>query len=367
MIWLIIFRCIPGGGAAAYTRKEDSMKSDKSRVTLKDIALLCGYSVNTVSRALRGDTRLPQATLEKIQAAADEAGYVRNNLASSLRSGKTNIIAIMIEEVQNQHYSYLVNQLGLLLNEHGYYVTILSNAAEEVSEEQLAEFAIANAVDGVLFFPRSGSNKPAELLQKNHIPLVLVDREIEHFHADVVRLDDYQGGYLAGTILAGVSPQKICYLAGPTSNGSQRLRQDGFLDALAKSGISRKEVRIISNMDIMGAIRYNALADLLLPLDYTSVFSFNDEIAYYVMTFFRETGIRLPEDISLIGFDNIRLRFPYLLPLSTIAEEIRYSMAQIAVRLLLERIKKPDLPVRKEILPVRYYDGGTVKKHSQTV
>ena len=347
--------------------KEELMKSEKSRVTLKDIALRCGYSVNTVSRALRGDTRLPKATLEKIQAAADEAGYVRNNLASSLRSGKTNIIAIMIEEVQNQHYSYLVNQLGLLLNEHGYYVMILSNAMEDVSEEQLAAFAISNAVDGVLFFPRSGSRKSADLLQNNHIPMVLVDREIDKFDADVVRLDDYQGGFLAGIQLARASHQKLCYLAGPPSNGSQKLRQEGFLDALAESGITRKEIRIVSHTDIMGAIRYNALGNLLLPLDYTAVFSFNDEIAYYVMTFFRESGIRVPEDISLIGFDNIRLRFPYLLPLSTIAEDSGYSMAQIAVRLLLERIQNPDLPVRKEILPVRYYEGGTVKRHKPSL
>ena len=107
--------------------KEELMKSEKSRVTLKDIALRCGYSVNTVSRALRGDTRLPKATLEKIQAAADEAGYVRNNLASSLRSGKTNIIAIMIEEVQNQHYSYLSTSKGQCMAFFSNQVTIPNN------------------------------------------------------------------------------------------------------------------------------------------------------------------------------------------------------------------------------------------------
>ena len=336
------------------------MISEKRRVTLKDIAEKCGYSVNTVSRALRGDTRLPVETLGRIQAAADEIGYIRNNLASSLRSGRSNMVAIMIEEVKNQHYSFLLNQISLFLNQHGYGVMILTNGMEEASENRIAEYALSQGVDGVLFFPHSDSIESARLLEKNHIPMVLVDREIDGFKADIVRTDDYQGGYLAGQKLAELGHRRICYLAGPLKNGSQPLRQRGFLTALAEYGISREQVAIISHRDSTAAIRYNALRNLLFPIEYTAIFSFNDEIAYYAMTCLQENGLEIPKDMSIIGFDNIRRRFPYLRPLSTIAEGSSCNMAQIAVRMLIERIHDPALPPREEILPVAYYEGGTL-------
>ncbi len=336
------------------------MSTGKERVTLKDIAEKCGYSVNTVSRALRGDTRLPADTLQRIRQAADETGYVRNSLASSLRSGKSNMVAIIIEELKNQHYSYLVNQLGLFLNQHGYGIMILSTALEEDSEKQIARYALSHSVDGVIFFPNSNSQASARLLEKNHIPMVLVDREIDNFQADIVRPDDYQGGYLAGEILAKQGHREICYLAGPLKNGSQPLRQSGFLAALSHYGISREQIRIISHRQTFAAIRFATLKELLLPVDYTAIFSFNDEIAYYAMICLQENGVRIPGNISIIGFDNIRRHFPYLPLLSTIGEEKNAGMASIAVRLLLERMKNPGLPPRQEILPVVFYDGGTV-------
>ncbi len=345
------------------------MNPSKSRVTLKDIAQKCGYSVNTVSRALRSDTGLPKETVDKIQATAREIGYIRNNLASTLRSGKSNVVAIVIEDLQNQHYSWLLHRLSRLLSANGYQVMILMNrTASNISSTQQAEedtlqvvsYAISHAVDGVLCFPPKGSAPAAAALQKNNIPLVLIDREIDGISADIVRVDDYEGGRLAANILYDLGHRKIAYVEGPKNNGSQILRERGFLEVLAEKGIKKEEVLLLPHRAVMQSVEQQTLDELLFPVDYTAVFSFNDQMAYYVVNCLTENGIRIPTDVSVLGFDNIHSRFPYMTPLSTIAEQDGTGMAEEAVRLLLERIAEPDLPPRSVILPAAYYNAGTV-------
>lgn len=343
------------------------MNSSKTRVTLKDIAEKCGYSVNTVSRALRSDTGLPEETIRKIRETAREAGYIRNNLASTLRSGKSNVIAIVIEDLQNQHYSWLLNKLSRRLSENGYQVMILMNRSghhsdlqqEENDTLQVVSYAISHAVDGVICFPPRAGGQAAAAILRNSIPLVLVDREIDGIRADIARVDDYEGGRLAANILYGLGHRKIVYIAGPKSNGSQILREKGFLEVMAEKGIKKEEILILPHSAVMQAIEQQTLDELLFPVDYTGIFSFNDQMAYYAMNCLRENGIRIPEDVSILGFDNIYSRFPYMMPLSTIAEQTGTSLAKEAVRLLLERIDDPELPPRSVILAPQYFDMGT--------
>lgn len=343
------------------------MQNGKSRVTLKDIAQECGYSVNTVSRALRGDTRLPEETIRRIRETAYEIGYIRNSLASSLRSGKSNIIAIVIEDLQNQHYSHLLDLLSIYLTQNGYRSMILTSRNALDTNAQTAEtlssavdYAVAHFVDGVLLFPNLDSAGSAETLQRNRIPFVLIDREIEGVSADVVRLDDYEGGRIAAEKFLEAGHRKLVYMAGPVDNGSQYLREKGFFDVLREHGISREQVLVLPHHVVMRSIKTHELDELLFPVEYTGIFAFNDQIAYYVLNCLRENGIRIPEDVSVIGFDNIRSQYPYLVPLSSIGEEKENEIAKEAVRLLLRRIEEPAADPCSIILPVRYYEGGTL-------
>lgn len=336
------------------------MKTTKRRVTLKTIADECGYSINTVSRALRNDTRLPAETISKIQNAANELGYIRNSLASSLRSGKSNIIAVIVEEIQNQHYAVLISQLDLRLREYGYHVMILCAQFEKDANTNVLDVAISHFVDGILFFPYTVSRHIAEVINKSNIPLVLIDREITGVPTDIVRCDDFQGGYLAGKEFLKLGHRRFLYLAGPLNNGAQPKRQGGFLRALEEEGLTTKDMRIISSVDMLRCIRENTVKDFIFPVDYTAIFSFNDQMAYYVSNCLREEGYRIPEDVSIIGFDYIRQSIPYLMPLSSISCQKGESVAEKAVQLLLSRIADPSLPPRTEILPITIYDEGTV-------
>ena len=344
------------------------MTTRSKRPTLSTVAEKCGYSVNTVSRALRGDDRLPEATIQKIRQAADEVGYIPNVLASSLRSSDTHTIAIIIEDIENPHYSHLMSRIDLELRARGYSGIILCNNKSLTSEHQLAALSISYNVDGVLLFPQTSSNSSSgslsavRLLQRNHIPYVLVDRSILMHDTDCVRVDDEEGGYLAGKILSEMGHRKFLYIMGPENNSSQILRQKGLLRAIDEycgSGTSNKNIRFMNESVYLTAQEQGNLYYLLTPLDYTALVCFNDECAYYCMQALQVNGCRIPEDVSLIGFDSIATDSRFLPKLSSIAHKRGHSLAKVTVEAIMKRIKNPAGDYGNVILPVDYYDGGT--------
>lgn len=344
------------------------MSGSSQRVTLKNIADKCGYTVNTVSRALRNDTRLPADTLSKIQSAANELGYVRNVLASSLRSGKSRIIAAIVDDIQNPYYSSIISHLNLRLKKAGYSLMLLSNQVspeltekyiEEELGQEMIDVAIAHAADGIVFFPFLTNRHMVRHMVQNHVPFVQIGREIRDLQADTVRCDDYAGGFLAGTEFVRLGHRRFLYIAGSQNISSQEDRQNGFIDAIAGSGISKQNIRIITSEDMLRSMAEKSVTELLRPIDYTAIFSFNDHMAYPVIHYLRASGYRIPEDISIIGFDNIHNDVPYALPLSSIANLPDCHFEDNVTELLLSRIKDPSLPARSVIFPVMLFDGGT--------
>lgn len=336
------------------------MSTDHSRVTLKVIAEQCGYSINTVSRALRGDKKLPAQTVSKIQSAADELGYIRNNFASGLRSGHSNLIAIIVDDILNQHYSLLISQMDKLLKKQGYDVMILTTNLRDDLVIHMVNVAISNSVDGILFFPYTTNAAPVKLIRRHNIPLVLIDREIEGITADLIRCDDYAGGYLAGTQLFLLGHRRFLYVTGPQENGSQLLRERGFMKALFDKGLDENCVRTISTIDVYSiAADHSEIMNLLSPIDYTAIFVFNDQTAHVIVNNLRKANYRIPEDISVIGFDFLCNDIPYLPPLSSIACSSSRNISENAVTFLLNRIQTPSYPYQRKVLPVNFYANGT--------
>ena len=345
------------------------MSGSSRRPTLSTVAQRCGYSVNTVSRALRGDSRLPQSTIQKIREAADEVGYIPNRLASSLRSSESHVVAIIIEDIENPHYSHLMARIELELQARGYNVIILCNNRSLTTEKELAALAVSYSVSGVLLFPQDsvgtadGNSSAVQLLQANHIPVVIVDRAIQQQDIDCVRVDDEAGGYLAGKTLAQLGHQKYLYLAGPQNNTSQPLRQKGFLRAVNDLVSPRqKSVRIIESTVSRQALHEGQILRLLTPLNYSALVCFNDEVAYDCMHALLEAGFRIPQDLSICGFDSIGSDIRFLQRLSSIAHAKGFSIAENAVKTLMRRIERPSADPQDIVLPVSYYDGGTCAK-----
>lgn len=339
------------------------MDKTHKRVTIKDIAEKCGVTANTVSRALRNDTKISDATIKKVQQTAQEMGYIRNHLAATMRSGRSNLISIIVDDIENPHYATLIDKMNAALRENGYHTMTLCTRAKTEEMVDMAHLSIANYVDGVLYFPYSDDAYVVKMIQKARIPLVLIDRAVEGAPADVVRFDDYQGGVLAAECLYRAGHRTFAYMCGPERNGAQPYRRKGFLERLAQYGVKDSDIMVIEEERICAAIEKGCFMEALLPVAYTGIFAFNDQMAYHAMNALRLEGYRVPEDISIIGFDYMRGFLHYLQPLSSIAGVQAAELAKRSVALLMRRIQEPDAAFVTEILPVMLHEEkSTVAK-----
>ena len=329
-----------------------------NRITLRDVAGACGYTVNTVSRALRGDPRLPESTRAKIREAAVRMGYIRNSLASTLRSGRSGNIAVIVNDVHNLHFCNMLTVMDSELRQAGYNIMVLCMGLNEELGEHLIRSAISQSVDGILYFPYMNNRSHIEIMQKNNMPFVLLDRRIQDIVTDNVRCDDRQGGFLAGVHLAGLGHKKYLFLSGENRSSSQIDRLEGFMQAMREYGIPESSIRIVPGEKVEAALADSTLRELLFPLDYTALVSFRDEVSYPVMLELTDMGLEIPRDISIVSFDHLRGDIPYLPKLTSIFSEGQ-SVASNGVRLLLNRIEHPDLPPQVIVLPVRLFDEGT--------
>ena len=326
-----------------------------SRVTLKDIAKACGYTANTVSRAMRNDERLPAATREKIQAVAAKLGYIPNTLASSLRSGRRNTAAIIINDVQNLHFCRLLSKLDPALRSEDYNVMILCMKSNGELGEQMIHAAISQGVDGVIYFPNLEDRDKIAYLRRHSMPFVLMDRYAEGIGADIVRCDDEQGGYIAMSHLLALGHRKILFLSGPSFSSSQQDRLAGCRRALAENGFPTELLRVIPGEENLAN---EAIDRWLFPVDYTAIISFRDEISYYAMQALARRNIPVPEQVSIVSFDHLHAEFPYLPRLTSVYSKDDIAAEQ-AVSLLMARIGRINAPAQEVMLPVCLYDEGS--------
>ena len=329
-----------------------------NRITLRDVAGACGYTVNTVSRALRGDPRLPESTRTKIREAAIRMGYIRNSLASTLRSGRSGNIAVIVNDVHNLHFCNMLTVMDSELRKAGYNIMVLCMGLNEELGEHLIRSAISQSVDGILYFPYMNNRSHIEIMRKNNMPFVLLDRRIQDIVTDNVRCHDRQGGFLAGVHLAGLGHRKYLFMSGENRSSSQIDRLEGFMQAMREYGIPESNIRVVPGEKVEAALADSTLRELLFPLDYTALVSFRDEVSYPVMLELTDMGLQIPKDISIVSFDHLRGDIPYLPKLTSIFSEGQ-SVASNGVRLLLNRIEHPDLPPQVIVLPVRLFDEGT--------
>lgn len=330
------------------------------RVTLKDIAGQCGYTANTVSRALRDDTRLPETTRKAIQRLAKEMCYVPNNSARALRYGSSHTVAVIVNDINNPYYSNMLSQIDQLLKEKNYRTMILCTQLDEKLASAMIQLAVSQMVDGILFFPFNNAEHIREL-HASGIPFVLMDRWIPNVEADIARIDDYLGGYTLARHFLGLGHRRLLYLAGPFVNSTQIDRQSGIMKALEEAGLDPvNHLRVLPWDSIPSDPEPAGIIELLKPFDYTGILAFNDVLAYHCLNALHTAGLRVPDDISLAGFDHIRWRNTYLPPLTSIAADGQ-GVAKTAVEMLFSRMDAPDIAFQHLILPVKIHLDGTTQ------
>jgi LacI family transcriptional regulator len=307
--------------------------------TIRDVAKLANVSPITVSRVVNNSGYISQETRERVQAAIEKLGYVPNMLGPSLRFKQTMTLAMVITDITNPFFTTVTRGVEDVAQANG-YSTILCNTDEsEEKQEQYLQMLLRRRIDGILLVPASSSPDPIRLIQRQGIPVVVLDRQIPGVEVDIVRADSEAGAYQLTQYLLSLGHRQITMLAGPKSTSTAVDRVEGFCRAMNEAGLSTCATQILwgaftqeSGYSMAG----EALASIPRP---TALFAANNFVAIGAMQAMREQGMRIPEDIALVAVDDIPPAFA-INPFLTVAAQPAREMGQQAAQLLLDIIKK---------------------------
>jgi len=316
------------------------MKSTHKRqtATLKDIAEATGYSINTVSRALRDKDDISVKTRAKIKSTALEMRHVNNMIASSLRLGYTNTIAVIISDVSNPYFAITMKEIEVCARQLGYTTFIINTNEDNDSELEAIQASLNKNVDGIILCPAQKSEKNILYLKETGVPFVLLGRRYKQIETDYVVSSDEFGGYQATSYLLDHGHKDILMLSGPTYLSSARERQDGYRRAITERNMKIKE-ELIWEVPVITQ-GFDEILERVLDrkVNFTAVFTYSDIIAWATWSYLRKKGYTIGKDFSIIGYDYIQSRLTYPFELSTI-DPHKERMSKMAVEFLFKRIK----------------------------
>lgn len=319
------------------------MTKEANRPTLKTIAQALGVTANTVSLALKGSPRVKEETRKRVLEVAQEQGYVRDMLASSLREGQSRTIALIFGDIGNPLYAIRIKKLEKIFRLNGYQILILNTNNDPKQEKEVISVVIGRKVDGVVCTPSPYGRAALDLLRSRNIPCVLVGRYFDDAYEDSVVWDNEGGACLAAHYLWNKGCHQPIYIAQELNTiSTERSRLSGFVNGLMECGFSREEA--LSRCFATDYADPSEYVQQKVKLPYDGVFCFNDQIAWAVASCVKES-------VTVIGFDNMQsvLRLPFGLP--SIGADLDVEAGWVA-ELLLSRIAWDERPKEKRILPV---------------
>ena len=322
--------------------------------TIRDVAKHAGVSPITVSRVINDHDYVSTETRERVEAVIEELGYVPNMLGPSLRFKQTMTLALVMTDITNPFWTTVARGVEDVAQANG-YSTILCNTDEsESKQEQYLQMLLRRRIDGILLVPACSDNpKPVQIIQKQGIPVVLLDRHIPEVQVDIVRADSEAGAYQLTQHLLSLGHKRIALLTGRETVSTAVDRANGYRRALAEAGLLDSAAQLYwgeftkeSGFDMAN----QALAATPQP---TALFAANNFIAYGALHALHEKGYHVPGDIALVTLDDNPPTFP-IDPFLTVASQPAREMGQQAAQLLLERLKDPgDAEYHQIILPTK--------------
>ena len=320
-------------------------------ITLKMVAESAGVSVNTASRAINSKSDINEETKKRVLRVAQELGYVRNATAVALRTRKTGTIGVVIADNRNPFYAELLNGIEVAAREKNYHIILANTQRDYKKEEEAINLLLTKRVDGLLITPVQDKDEDIKNLLDANIPFVVVGRDFENIEIDAVFNDEVKGGFLATEYLIKKGHKRIALVDGFIYKSPAKGRLEGYKKALNKYRISLDE-SLISVGDINIEDGYERTKQMLEKnLDFTAIFTYNDMMAFGSMQAIKEKGLRIPEDIGLVGYDDIQFSSLISPSLTTIRLK-KQELGIESVKLLFSRINKEHKKTKKIMLDV---------------
>jgi LacI family transcriptional regulator len=338
----------------------------RNHVTLREVARIVGVSTATVSRALHPDTRplVNEETALRIEEAAQRVGYAPNSLARGLKTKRSFTVGAIIPDLTNPLFPPMVRGIQDRLEQDGYTALIASTDGDAERERRSFEALRARQVDGLILATAERRHPVLDSAIAADITVVLVNRAVQDAQVDAVVPDDRGGIDLAVGHLADLGHVRIAHLAGPGSTSSGRGRREGFRAAMRKRGLDVPPALVQSAGGFTEAAGHQATAALLESrVPFTAIVAANDLLALGAYSALGADGRRCPEDVSVVGFNDMPFADRFAPPLTTV--HIGHDeLGARAADLLLEQLREQRPQGRRIVIDVRLVVRGSTRRLS---
>ncbi len=325
---------------------------------IKDVARLAGVSIATVSHVTRGTKFVSEPLRKRVYDAIEALGYEVNPVASGLKSKNTRVIGIVLSNLNSVFFPPVVRGIEDVVSKRGYRLTFCNTDFSDTREREVVRMLRGSWIDGIIL-DSVADFKNTEYVRflarlggpKKRIPVVSLERKVDRAPILSVRIDNYEGSRLAVRHLVACGCRRLVHIAGPAFCSMANDRLCGFKDQVQQAGLTVGP-KAIAKGDFSPERGYAAMQQLLHDNpDLDGVLSANDQMAIGALKVLAEQGRRVPDNVKIVGFDNIFVSSLVEPPLTTI-DVPRYEMGRAAAELLLERLADPKARLQDVLLPI---------------
>ncbi len=322
--------------------KEDAMKAVKKNLTINDIAAQAGVSKATVSRVLNTPEKVAEKTRNRVLAVIRTTNYRPNPLARALNIQRTGIIGVIVSDITNPFYALMVRNIEEVCRAHHHYIFLCNTDGRREEEEFYIRSLVEKKADGIILGATQMDSKNLHLLYESEIPFIFVSRlPQERERCDYVTADNEQGGYMATQYLLSLGHTRIAYLGGRWETSSNLERFEGYKKALMERDLPPQEEYLFSGEFRMEGGYEEGLRILALGKNRpTAVFCANDYMAIGLLEACRERRVKVPEELSIVGFDDIPLSALKSIQLTTVSQSVA-ELGALSGKILIDKILNP--------------------------
>ncbi len=322
------------------------------RLTLEEIGELAGVSRSTVSRVINNHPNIRAEVRERVERVIAETGYRPNQAARSLASNQSNILGLVIPNVvqavfTDPYYPRLTQGISAAANRLGYTLALFLFHSLEEERGAIQSFSSNSLLDGLIITADTIENPFVPQLLERDIPFVYIGRPVEAERVTYIDVDNLNGGYTATAHLLKLGYKRIAQIA-VSINTAGIDRDKGYRQALRDRGVTVDE-SLTAYGDFTQASGYEAMK-VLIPQQPDAVFAQSDTMALGASIALREAGLRIPQDVALVGFDDLPPALQAEVPLTTVRQHVQRT-GEIALETLVDQLQNPDQPPQHIILP----------------
>jgi LacI family transcriptional regulator len=328
--------------------------------TIYEVSRLAGVSLATVSRVMNDSARVTDKTRQKVLAAMEELGYRPNSIAQSLASSRTNSVGILVPELHGPFFGTMLSGIEAELRDAKKHVIITVGHSEEDKEIDGIEFLTSRNCDALILHVDAVSDEYLARLSEGGTPFVVINRSVHAMSDNCINLDNEYGGYLATKALLERNHRELAYISGPRWKKDANERLAGHRRALAEFGVPLNEQLVFEGdfHESGGTVGMQYLIKKGVP--FSAVICANDEMAAGAMVVARENGLNVPDDVSVVGFDNVIFSHFTWPKLSTVDYPIN-DMGRMAARWVLKHVYQQDGYEIQNVFRPELVDRASIK------